>query len=70
MTWLSFRASPQGIHRSPWARQKYVRIVKQVIRRLLEAALFQVPWWAHALEYASQILQCRALSRAWMSPAF
>eukprot|EP00971_Amphidinium_carterae_P279833 5554892-Amphidinium_carterae.1 len=37
--------SPQ----SSGAAEVNVGIVKQVIRRLLEAASFQVPWWAHAL---------------------
>eukprot|EP00971_Amphidinium_carterae_P045136 888201-Amphidinium_carterae.1 len=58
--------SPQ----SSGAAEVNVRIIKQVMRRLLEAASFQVPWWCHALENARQVLQCRALSKAWDSPAF
>eukprot|EP00971_Amphidinium_carterae_P205200 4072426-Amphidinium_carterae.1 len=42
----------------------------QVMRRLLEAASFLVPWWSHALKYATQVLQCRTLSKVWDSSAF
>eukprot|EP00971_Amphidinium_carterae_P040642 797542-Amphidinium_carterae.1 len=58
--------SPQ----SSGAAEVNVRIIKQVLRRLLETANFSVPWWSHALEYATQLLQCRAISRLWDSPAF
>eukprot|EP00971_Amphidinium_carterae_P237089 4705518-Amphidinium_carterae.1 len=58
--------SPQ----SSEAAEVNVRIIKQVIRRLLEAASFQVLWWSHALEHATQVLQCRTLSKVWYSPAF
>eukprot|EP00971_Amphidinium_carterae_P168629 3341216-Amphidinium_carterae.1 len=58
--------SPQ----SSEAAEVNVKIIKQVMRRLLEAALFQVPWWFHALEYATQVLQCCTLSKVWDSFAF
>eukprot|EP00971_Amphidinium_carterae_P146757 2908533-Amphidinium_carterae.1 len=58
--------SPQ----SSVAAEVNARIIKQIIRRLLEAASFQVLCRSHALEYATQVLQCRTLSKAWDSPAF
>ena len=58
--------SPQ----SAGAAEVNVRILKQILRRLLIHAHLKPSWWSYALQYALGVLQSKMLGRKWDAPAF
>eukprot|EP00971_Amphidinium_carterae_P028473 560331-Amphidinium_carterae.2 len=59
MILLYTKTSLQATLHNHLAAHVNARTSKQVMRRLLASASLKVLWWAHAIEYITQVLQCR-----------